>query len=225
MMQSNGNVKIASPPVVKNLYYGQIETGTSRMWLHYDYKTDIFKDYGFDTCLALQPNVANNDDSHWAYSYFAIQPDKYEADSVYVYSMYFYNVSDGPFQIHVEHGGDLIQSNASLYNDGSFMFTDDSVKSQVRWHWCKIKTPSDEKSPDVMLYPSPGTKHNFTTDSGMQYVAGITIYKGWDLTGTSDVFLPFGSKKQLSPAGGFMQNPDFIKFNDNKNIFNSYIEI
>lgn len=221
MMQSNGNVKIASPPLVKNLYFEQRVSHTNGMILHYDYETDLFKDYGFDTCLALEPAKANDDTYHWSYSYFNIDPDMYDADSVYVYSMYFYNASDGPFQIHVENCGDIIQSNAPFVN----WFTNDGVVNQVKWHWCKIKTPSDDKSPWVMLYPSPGTKHDFTTDSGMQYVAGITIYKGWDLTGTSDVFLPFGSKKQLSPAGGFMQNPDFMKFNDNKNIFNNYIEI
>lgn len=221
MIYTNGNVKITPPPLVKNLYYGQVEASTSCMWLHYDYKTDIFKDYGFDTCLALQPNVANNDDYHWAYSYFDIQPDKYEADAIYVFSMYFYNESDGPFQIHAENYADIIQSNAPFAN----WYTNDSVVNQVKWHWCKVKVQPNHSGPNIMLYPSPGTKHNFTTDSGMQYVAGITIYKGWDPDGTSDVFLPFGAKKELSPAGGFMQNPDFMKLNDQKNIFNNYIEI
>ena len=50
----NGIVEVNSTPTI-NLYTKQWIT-SGYIKLEYNYSTDIFKDYGFSTCLKLSPN-------------------------------------------------------------------------------------------------------------------------------------------------------------------------
>lgn len=219
MIYKNGNVKITPPPhKVTNLYKEQYWNATSAMNIHYDYETDIFKDYGFDTCIALEPTREDDDQQTWSYSYFSYT-ETLKKDATYVYTMWYYNDSNGPFEVHAEKTGGITMTNNPT---GFDWYTHSGLKNKVYRLWLKVKNISNGA---VMLYPSPGTLHQFRTNGGMQYVAGITIYESWDPTGTSDIILPMGSKVESQQIGGFIESPEINGIYNDRIILNNYIEI
>lgn len=169
-MEFNKSGIIKSPASsITNLYSGTQENYYN-MSLTYNYKTDVFKEYGFDTCLRLDSPGEN--DTPISYSYF-LPINGWEPSTKYVLTCYYYNASpNGLFDIHLEQGSKIYASN--YYRD-TWYARDESNRNCVKFMWVKFTSDPDGKV-WIMLYPRPGSKSWFT--SGYQLVAGINIYKG-----------------------------------------------
>ena len=155
---------------ISNLYTGK-QYNYSFGTLTYDYETDIFKDYGFNT--ALKWTATSRTDQFMAYSYLINASIQYELGQEYVVSLYAYVSEDcnANFRLNLEH------SNTWVSNyQGTNSNINDATKGKVIWVWGRCKASTTDGRIYIMFYPNPNQTNVFT--SGYQLFTGITVYKG-----------------------------------------------
>lgn len=191
---------------VKNLYSGTQYT-TSNVVLTYNYSTDIFKEYGFDTCTKMEPI---EDPYYWdestgqflAYSY--IMPiDSYVANGEYYFTCYAYVSTDCNANLQVR----LERDNMWVANyQGAANHINDSTKGKVIWVWGKFTVNSEGKM-YCMFYPNPNHANMFTT--GYMLFTGMTVYKGNQL---------------LKPMNNGVSGSGFVEIDSNAGLSNHYLQ-
>lgn len=201
---------------IKNLYTGK-QANISNGILTYDYHTDIFKQYGFNTCLKLSPvenpNYSNQTTKQFmTYSYLLNAAIKYKPYQEYIVSLYAYvsNDCNAGFRIHLEQNNIW---NSNYQNSQNNIV--DSTKGEVIWVWGKCKANSNGNI-YLMFYPNPNQSNVFT--KGYQLFAGISVFEGSQLT------KPINNNVSGS---GIIENhtQDNIYISNNDIISHNFIEI
>ena len=186
----------------KNLYSGQ-QYNASNMSLSYNYKTDIFKEYGYSTALKLTPTNTGTT-QFMAYSYL-MNPIEYKLAQEYTVFMYVYVSSDcnANFRLNLEH------SNTWVSNyQGTTSNINDSTKGKVIKVWGKCKTSAADGKMYLMFYPNPNQANIFTT--GYQLIAGITVMLGNEVIPTTGGFIQNGSES-VKIHNHYINANDFIE--------------
>lgn len=194
-----------------NLYTGK-QYNASYVGLEYNYKTDIFKPYGYDTCLKLTPTTTSTN-QFMAYSYIMSPNDIYEPGQEYVVSMYVYvpDTCNALFRLHLEHSNTWVSNYLGTTSNIA-----DGTKNKVFWVWGKCKSSPTDGKIYIMFYPNPNQSGGvFTT--GYQLVAGITVAKG------SQVAQLYGNDK----TGGLFENKNIANVQVGSTFINAkdFIEI
>lgn len=153
----------------KNLYHGKQYT-SSKLSVEYDYVTDIFKEYGFNTCTKFTANQTTTE-AFKAYSYM-MPLSYYKASTLYTFSCYAYVSPDcnANFDIRTSTGTSW-QKNYQ----GTTTHISDTRKGQVIKVWGTIKSDTDNEL-KLLLYPNYNKANVFTT--GYILIAGFTMYEG-----------------------------------------------
>lgn len=210
------NVKFKKPGIVTcpaipitNIYSGK-QYNCSAGTLTYGYKTDIFKDYGFDTALRWDAPTDKTNVNFMAYSYLCDPTVLYDISQEYVVSMYAYVSEDcnANFKLILEHSNMWVsnyQKTATTIND--------TTKGKVIWAWGRCKTSSSDGKMYIMFYPNTNQTNVFTT--GYQLFAGITIYLG------NEVYRPMNNSINGS---GIIESPAPFKIGNNYITANDFIE-
>lgn len=175
----------------------------------YNYPTDVFKDYGFDTCTKLEavPNPSYLDSEKKTFLAYANLTDRniaYDLGQEYTFSLYAYISEDCNANLNVclEHENTWISNYQQTTYDIS-----DSTKGKVIWVWGKCKaSPSDGKM-YIMFYPNRNWANVFT--QGYQLFAGITVYKGNEL---------------LKPMNNGVSGSGFVEIDSNAGLSNHYLQ-
>lgn len=161
-------------PQYENLYTGT-QYNYSNASLTYNYETDLFKDYGYNTCLRIgavsSPSYYNTSTQQFlAYSYLLNPTIEYELGQEYAFSMLAYVPSscNANFRIHIEHSNTWISNYL-----GTTANINDSTKDKVIHVYGRCKASASDGKIYIMFYPNPNQANVFTT--GYMYVAGITI--------------------------------------------------
>lgn len=162
---------------VSNIYTGT-QSSTSWCKLTYNFKTDIFKDYGFDTALKMEPlKTSDGVTKFMAYSYLLSVADggagSLDATKTYAVSMYAYNSPDcnASLRLHLEQAAMWTKTHMST--TGQHLI--DNTKGEVVHMWGILKPNQTTGKVYIMFYPNPNQIDVFTT--GYQLFAGITIYE------------------------------------------------
>lgn len=172
-MSIGKNGIITIPNKYENLYSGK-QHNLSCGSLTYDFETDVFKDYGFNTCLKWTPPSSYSSSTTLAYSYLINPTTVYDLSQEYVVSMYVYVPSscNANFRLHLEHNNTWISN-----YQGTTSNINDSTKDKVIWVWGKCKVNTSDGKMYIMFYPNPNSgASTFTT--GYILFAGITISLG-----------------------------------------------
>lgn len=204
--EKNSTVRCQSD-ILTNIY-GGTQFNCSAGSLSYNYKTDVFKDYGFDTALKWTAPTDKTNVQYMAYSYICRPDQTHAVGQEYTISLYAYVSPDcnANFRLHLEH------SNAWLSNyQGTAANINDSTKGKVIWVWGRCKANSDGNI-YIMFYPNPYQTNIFTT--GYQLFAGITVYYGTEL------YRPMN--KNIS-GSGMLEGPS-LSIGKNYITANNYIE-
>ena len=207
----NGNVEVPYRNI-QNMYSGKQENQYN-INLLYDYKTDVFKDYGFNTCIKMtpvdQPIYLNNTKKFLSYSYI-LPINQTDISAEYVISLYAYVSEDcnANFRMYLEHS--CIYTQTYLNNTNNIT---DSTKGKVIWVWAKIKPNQTDGKIYIMFYPCPGLENTFT--KGYQLITGITVYKG------TEVIKPMNS----SVSGNGIIQEITPKFYQNNITASNYLEL
>ena len=155
-----------------NMYPGvQSTTKDDTVGITYNYETDIFKEYGFNTCTKFTAKKTTTTDKFLAYSYIMpIYP--YTPSAEYTFSCYAYMPSscNADLRIHLENSTTWVKN-----YQGTTSNIVDTTKDQVIKVWGTIKANSSGLM-YLMFCPNPNTAGVFTR--GEFYIAGITVYKG-----------------------------------------------
>lgn len=155
-----------------NMYPGiQSTTATAAIGITYNYETDIFKDYGFNTCTKFTAKNTTATDKFLAYSYIMpIFP--YVASGIYTFSCYAYMPSSCNADLHIN-----LEQNCTWVKNyqGTTSNIIDTTKNKVIKVWGTIKANSSGLM-YLMFYPNPNVAGVFT--KGEFYIAGMTVYKG-----------------------------------------------
>lgn len=170
-LTTTGNLIASVKKGFVNLYPGT-QTNASQMTVTYNYPTDIFTEYGFNTCTKFTPNSVT--DKKLAYSY--IMPiGAYKPSKEYSFSCYAY-VSpdcDANLRINLEQSATWIKNYA-----GTTANINDSTKGQVIRAWGTVKTNADGYL-YIMFYPNMNQANVFT--KGYFLIAGMTVCEGTDI--------------------------------------------
>ena len=164
---------------ISNMYTGK-QTNVSNGILTYDYQTDIFKDYGFNTCTKLSPvsspSYWNGTKQFMVYSYL-LDTNQTDTSAEYAVSLYAYVSTDcdANFRLVLEHSNLWIQT----YTGTTGTLIEDSTKGKVIWVWGRFKPSPNDGKIYLMFYPNPNQVDKFT--KGYQLFTGITVYKGTDI--------------------------------------------
>lgn len=164
---------------ISNMYTGK-QTNVSNGILTYDYQTDIFKDYGFNTCTKLSPvsspSYWNGTKQFMVYSYL-LDTNQTDTSAEYAVSLYAYVSTDcdANFRLVLEHSNSWIQT----YTGTTGTLIEDSTKGKVIWVWGRFKPSPNDGKIYLMFYPNPNQVDKFT--KGYQLFTGITVYKGTDI--------------------------------------------
>lgn len=153
----------------KNLYHGK-QYSSSKLSIAYDYVTDIFKEYGFNTCTKFTANQTTTE-AFKAYSYM-MPISYYKASTLYTFSCYAYVSPDcnANFDIRTSTGTSW-QKNYQ----GTTTHISDTRKGQVIKVWGTVKSDTDNEL-RLLLYPNYNKANVFTT--GYILIAGFTMYEG-----------------------------------------------
>lgn len=195
---------------ITNLYSGK-QYNASWIGTTYDYPTDIFKDYGFNTCFKMTPTQTDTTKQFLAYSYL-INTNQTDVSAEYVVSLYAYVSTDcnADFRLHLEHSNTWI----SAYGNYDSQIIHDKTKGKVIWVWGRIKPNPNDGKVYIMFYPNPNQIGVFT--QGYQLVTGITLYKG------TEVSRPMNN--QTSGSGIIQNTSALLTMNKNYILGNNYIE-
>ena len=207
---SKNGIILSSNKSISNLYTGE-QYNKSTGYLTYNYQTDIFKDYGFNTALKWTP--PSRTDQFMAYSYLINSTIQYDLGQEYIVSLYAYVSDDcnANFRLHLE------QSNTWVSNyQGTTSNINDETKGKVIWVWGRCKANPSNGKIYLMFYPNPNQTNVFTT--GYQLFTGITIYKGNELLRplNNDIsgsgFIEIGlQNEQLRINQNYITAKDFIE--------------
>lgn len=154
-----------------NMYPGKQSNTAGTIGLTYNYETDIFKDYGFNTCTKFTALNTTATDRFLAYSY--IMPTfPYTASSEYTFSCYAYMPSscNADLRINLEQNCTWVKN-----YKGTTSNIVDTTKDKVIKVWGTVKANSLGLL-YLMFYPNPNQAGIFT--KGEFYIAGLTVYKG-----------------------------------------------
>ena len=151
-----------------NLYPG-IQTNASQMTVTYNYPTDIFKEYGFDTCTKFDANSTTT--AKLSYSY--IMPiGAYKPSTEYSFACYAYVSSDCDANLRIN----LEQSATWVKNyQGTTTTINDATKGEVIKVWGTVKSNSSGYL-NIMFYPNMNQANVFT--KGYFMIAGMTVCEG-----------------------------------------------
>ena len=192
-----------SHPQYQELYTG-MQYNRSNMNLVYNFETDVFKDYGYSTCLKLE--ASNTSTSNFmAYSYLIDPTIVYNLGQEYDIAMYVYVPSscNANFRLHLEH------SNTWVSNyQGTTINLNDSTKNKVIKVWGRCKANASDGKIYCMFYPNPNQANVFT--AGYMLIAGITIQLAGEIVGV-------GGTGLLERTGSSIA--------DNRLEFNGYMEV
>lgn len=164
-----GDVNIKVDTNLINLY-PNVQHNASRMNVEYNYKTDIFKEFGFNTCTKFSANQTSTS-AFMAYSY--IMPTvTYTASGEYSFSCYAYVSQDCNANLRIN-----LEQNATWVKNyqGTKSNINDNTKGQVIKVWGTVKANSSGKL-YIMFYPNPNQANVFT--SGYFLIAGMTFCQG-----------------------------------------------
>ena len=154
-----------------NMYPGVQSNTAGSIGIIYNYETDIFKDYGFNTCTKFTAKNTTATNEFLAYSYIMpIYP--YKENGIYTFSCYAYMPSscNADLRIHLEHNCTWVKN-----YKGTTSNIIDTTKDKVIKIWGTVKANSSGLL-YLMFYPNPNQAGVFT--KGEFYIAGMTVYKG-----------------------------------------------
>lgn len=206
----NGIVSVDKPNIT-NLYTGK-QSNISYGKLTYDYETDVFKDYGFSTCIKLEPTETDST-GKLTYSYIMDSGVVYGENEEYIISLYAYVSEDcnADFRMHVEGTNRFtVRSNTSAPDTRHIV---DTTKGKVIWIWakCNMGTTGNIR---IMFYPN-NTRAANTFTTGYQLFAGITVYRG------SELYRPMNN----GISANMCEVIDTTSIGKNRLEFNNYIEL
>ena len=132
LFKKNGDIVISnSNKKIDNMYPGK-QYNMSNAKITYDFKTDLFKQYGYNSAMKLEPTrTADGQTAFLCYSY--ILPDvEYDKNSVYSMSLYAYcsNDCNANIRINLEHSCAWVNTST-----GSAQNINISTKGKVVYIW------------------------------------------------------------------------------------------
>lgn len=199
MNVSKNGIITTSVPNVENLYTGR-QYNKVNMVLTYDYETDVFKDYGYSTCLKMSPvtspSYSNSETKTFmSYSYLIDASVVYELGQVYTVSMYAYVSEDcnTVFKLKLEHANSWISNSQGTKS----VTLQDSTKGKVIHVYGKCKANTSDGKIYILFYPNQNQADVFT--QGYILVAGITVVLG------DEIVLPMNN----GMTGGFSEGSGF----------------
>lgn len=204
---------------ITNLYPGTQENCSKGYW-DYNIQSDVFKDYGFDTCNRWNsPGAAT---VGLGYSYLVDQTSlPFSIGDEFVLSFYYYTSEDcnAYMNVRVESNGTIFDSNTPIKSyyrsdDMRSNYISSDIKGKVQWCYLKFRI-AVEHGVHIMFYPelyNGGTDFSY----GYQLYAGITLYKG------TDIMLPQNNNIN---GTGIIQNTNVMpKIGEKYIIANDFIE-
>lgn len=198
---------------VTNLYSGK-QYNCNAGTLTYNYQTDVFKEYGFDTALKWTAPTDKGDNAFLAYSFLLDSKILYDISQEYVVSLYSYVSDDcnAKFRMRVEGDNQWASSNLPIAIANKVIYSD--IKGKPQWVWAKCKASSKDGHIQIMFYPNTNEANIFT--SGYQLFAGISVYLG------NKIYRPFNN--QIS-GSGLIQTDSNVSIGKNNIIAHDFIEI
>lgn len=181
------------------------------MKLDYNYPTDVFKDYGFNTCLKLSPSAsAVADKQFMAYSYLTDKDKVYGIGETFTVSFYAYvsEDCDADFRLHLEHGCKYTATNISFESTAVI----NTVKGKVFFVWATFIANTTDGEIRLMFYPNPNQTNLFT--KGYYLIAGIDLHEG------SKIYRPSSDGN----SHGIISIPNSMQITENNIIFDDFIE-
>lgn len=209
------NYSVTPPP--QNLYLGKQNIANSNCTFEYNYKTDIFLPYGFDTCTKMNPSGANKDKTSkfMVFSYILDWQKERIKKGDYTVSMYAYvsEDCDADFRLHLEHRcwyteRYKLEGNATANST----FLVDTTKGKVIWVWAKFRSNADDGKIYIMFYPNPNLENTFT--QGYILFTGLRIHEG------TKIYRPSYNDQ----IHGIYSIPNSNKIYENKIEFDDFIE-
>lgn len=180
--------------------------------LEYNYSTDVFKDYGFSTCLKLSPNpsVAVADKQFMAYSYLTDKDKVYGIGKTFTISFYAYVSEDcnADFRLVLEHSCKYTAG----YKDHYTWLVSDTTKGKVFFVWATFISNTTDGKIYLMFYPNPNQTNIFT--KGYYLIAGIDLHEG------SKIYRPSSDGN----SHGIISIPNSMQITENNIIFDDFIE-
>ena len=166
-------------------YYSGKNSGTAWLATTFDYPTNVFKEYGFDTAIKFESTVKNNTDN--AYWYFCpsniLTLKSLPTDTKLGLSFYAYASNDCDSNILIRAEGNTTLSKSYVSSDqvtNSSTILESSTKGRVvMFH--TIVSPNSSGTIQIMFYFNQGylasssTGNKFTT--GYILVTGISLYR------------------------------------------------
>lgn len=188
--------------------------------LEYDYQTDVFKDYGFSTCLKLSPNpsVAVADKQFMAYSYLTDKDKVYGIGKTFTVSFYAYVSEDCnvDFNLYLEHDCRYVNVYKDYNKDYNKYYNkwliSDTTKGKVFFVWATFTANATDGKIYLMFYPNPNQTNVFT--KGYYLIAGIDLHEG------SKIYRPSSDGN----SHGIISIPNSMQITENNIIFDDFIE-
>lgn len=202
------NGQIATKYELQNNLWSGTQINVSNMAVTYNYQTDVFRNYGFDTCMKFTSTHIADGTSWYGYSYICDNTIVHNLAETYTFSMYAYVSTDcnANFRVHTEHANSWVSN-----YQGTTANINDTTKGQVIKVWGKAKTNASDGKIYLMFYFNPHLVDTFTT--GYILVAGLNVVIG-------DTIYPPG----IIPMNGFNQDKDVSSIKNNLIIMNDFIE-
>lgn len=202
------NGQIATKYELQNNLWSGTQINVSNMAVTYNYQTDVFRNYGFDTCMKFTSTHIADGTSWYGYSYICDNTIVHNLAETYTFSMYAYVSTDcnANFRVHTEHANSWVSN-----YQGTTANINDMTKGQVIKVWGKAKTNASDGKIYLMFYFNPHLVDTFTT--GYILVAGLNVVIG-------DTIYPPG----IMPMNGFNQDKNISSINNDLIIMNDFIE-
>lgn len=152
-----------------NIYPGS-QYNAASMNVTYNFATDIFKDYGFNSCTKFAASNTSTS-AFLAYSYL-LPISYYTPNSTYSFACYAYVSPDcnANLRINLEQSTSWVKNYQNTKSN-----INDTTKGQVIKVTGTIKANNNGKI-YIMFYPNPNQANTFTT--GYFLIAGLTIVPG-----------------------------------------------
>ena len=205
----------------QNLYLGKQNMANSNCTFEYNYKTDIFLPYGFDTCTKMKPISEenryywNNTKQFMVYSYILDASVQHIKNGNFTVSMYAYvsEDCDADFRLYLEHSckyTERYKIEETAKNNTQHLV--DSTKGKVIWVWAKFKSNASDGKIYIMFYPNPNLENTFT--QGYILFSGLRIHEG------TEIYRPSYNNQ----IHGIYSIPNSNKIYENKIEFDDFIE-
>ena len=213
--KNNFNIGVNQKP---NIYSG-VQYNAAQMTVTYNFATDVFKDYGFNTCTKF--SASNTSTSAFlAYSYL-LPPSYYTPGSAYSFACYAYVSPDcnANLRINLEQSTTWVKNYKNTTSN-----INDTTKGQVIKVTGTIKANNNGQI-YIMFYPNPNLTNTFTT--GYFLIAGLTIVAGNNIPHprcektSSNLIKSLTAKTNMTANGTYSLIGDFSKNSDTYSYINT----